>query len=643
MTITVRKGLIGAQDVNWYSAASPTFSRVTSTGGATTLTSVSATNIPYTQGTVYFSQNTVERAIRELGYRVFTLTTPNTFGFVDGTAGTSIQAVASNRFLAQGFARVVIPNGTYTAATPIQLPRKCWIFGNGRATIFRASSTIQTSRVFTISGSLGATNSNLGANATIGTQIVSVVAGSKFKSGDWVYISDGTNSEIQQIRDKSGNDLKTDGLLRQTYRSAATTKSVTLLYPAELVIDNVDIQLSSATQGYGIAATYLVRSEIGLNTRISGYSDAGVLLQKSAQNRVEPEIFSPVNVNAGKGIGVRLSNSMSNRLGGLRDGSTKDVSDKPTNWIFGVNYRGPAVASGISDPTAFWYRNNKPKLKYATYGSTTVVACPSSANAPSEVYINGRIYKNTGTILCDLSRTIKPTAATVGGLDRGPAVATKAYYLYGVPSRNPSATRQWDLFASAGTPSGGPTAAGTFPTWTMLGAVVTTSSPVGVTPFVQKGDSFKFNRTFDLLSRGSATLKGYRPTYTEVPQGGCIPVGANSIIANAWSDNALTTNGSACAFRFLPTDLISIPTPSTATGRYAIEVSCDRVGTVSDYYSSISKNNVEIPVDITNGRYTFGYYLRPQDHFSGGPLIANATFRFGVECAGFVMDRSLYK
>jgi hypothetical protein len=381
VSTVIRKGLIGKNDVNFYTAASPTFSRSTSSGGATTLTAVAATHLPLIQSAAsrYWTQNTVQRAVNEGISRYFSKQHSiatygggaavgehnKVFGFKNAVAATSIQAAASNQYKIDGFARVVIPEGTYTCATPIQLPRKCWIYGNGRGTVVRASSTIQTSRVFTISGSLGATTSNLAANATIGTQVVGVADGSKFTKDQWVLVSDSLNSEIQQIKSISSNDVTMNGVLLHTYRTAATVKNITLLYPAELVMDHLDIQLTSATQGYGVAATYLVRSYVGEEVRVSGAANAGVLVTTGAGNKIVPQIFKPSSVAAGKGYGVRLkTSSHNNQIGGVRDGTAKDVADGKSvaNWVFGTTWRGPAVASGLPDPIAFYYRNNKPQL-----------------------------------------------------------------------------------------------------------------------------------------------------------------------------------------------------------------------------------------------------------------------------------------
>lgn len=149
------------------------------------------------------------------------------------------------------------------------------------------------------------------------------------------------------------------------------------------------------------------------------------------------------------------------------------------------------------------YRGNKPALGYAKYGSTYVVTCTGSVTVPARVYINEVVYTNTGTVLCDMSRTKTPAAATVGGMDRGPAVATKAYYLYGVPSVSPTATRQWDLMASA--TCNAMTASATFPYWTLLGAL-STNTPVAVPKFSQSGDNFVFYKQNTIMSRGASNI-----------------------------------------------------------------------------------------------------------------------------------------
>lgn len=509
MTTTIRKGLIGKNDLKFYTAASPTFSRTTSTGGSTIVTAVAATHIPIVQSgaTTYYSASNVQRATSEIISRYFAMGHSiatysqgarvghhtNVFGFKNAAAATSIQAAASNQYRIDGTARIVIPDGTYTAATPINLPRKVWVIGNGRGTIVRASSTIQTSRVFSIAGTVGATQSALLANATIGTQVVPVTDGTKFSAGNWIILRDSKNVELQEIRSISGNDLTVNGVLRHTYRSAATIANASLVYPAEIHMDNFDIQLSSATQGIGVAATYAVRSFFGPNLRIKGYARAAVKLTTSEDNTINPDILGPSSVAAGKGYGVHLtSGSSDNRLGGARNGSTKDVSDGTgsKNWFWGPIFRGPSAASGISDPIAFWYRTRKPELMSLTYGSTVAVGCDAGTNNPAEAYINGSVYRNTGRIICDLSRTKTPSTATVGGMDRGPATATGAFYIYAVPSQNPSATRQFDLVASAGDPSSGPTASSTWPVWSYLGAV-NTGATVRLIPFSQSGDDFK--------------------------------------------------------------------------------------------------------------------------------------------------------
>lgn len=546
MAIVVNKGLIGKEDIRFYSAASPTYSRTTSTGGATTLHSMAATYVPVVQGAAsnYWTQNTVQRATTEVISRYFgiahstaTYTGQNpanvgehvsVFGFRNGAAATSIQAAASNAFLRDGVARIVIPKGTFTASTSILLPRKCFIFGNGRGTIIRASSTNQTSCVFRIAGTAGATNSNLSANATIGTQTVSVSNGALFHVDDWIEVQDSKNKELQQIKSIAANDLTVRGVLRHTYRSAATTKKATLIYPAEVVIDNLDIALSSATQGSGISATYMVRSHIGPDVQIRGFARAGFLGSQVEDSNIEPQIVNPSSTAAGKGYGVRLTNwSADNLIGGLRDGTTKEVSDGGAlrNMVWGTVFRGTYSMSGMHDPIAVWYRMRKPQLSYAAYGATTVVTCPASTNAPSEVWIDGHVYRNLGTVLCDLSRTKTPSQATVGGLDRGPATATRAYYIYAAPSQNPSATRQFDLFASSQSPATGPLASATWPAWSFVAPVIT-GATVRVIPFRQVGDrfyNFQFRRYISKTS-----VVAHQGTWKQVRQND-IPVGSRAI------------------------------------------------------------------------------------------------------------------
>lgn len=648
MSVTIRKGLIGKQDVNFYTSASPTFVRTTSTGGSTTLTAISATHIPLVQasGSRYFSQNTLQRAANELISRYFgvqhSTSTYNAgasvghhlqvFGYRNGFAATSLQAAASNQFLRDGSARIVVGTKTTTAATPIQLPRKCILIGNGRSTVFRASSTIQTSRVFSISGTAGATSQALGSAVSAGATQLAVSNGAQFVANGWVSIQAGLANELQKVRNVAGNNLNLFGRTRQRY----STATVKVIYPAELYLDNLEIQLSSATQGIGIAATYLVQSVIGPNVRIVGAAQAGVKAMRSDQNDLRPQIIDAKSLAAGKGYGVWLTQgSGANVVGGVRQYVKGDVADGSSNWnmVWGVQrqgYPGSAVASGIANPISLMYRMRKPELSYTSYSvsgtATNVVSCPADTNAPAEVYIDGQIYKNTGTTLCDLSRTKTPAAATIGGLDRGPATATRAFYIYAVPTQSPSATRQFDLVASTGDPASGLTASATFPQWSFLG-VVGTAATIRVMKFVQTGDYFGAwdGGAINVISRTSplsadATFKQVRHSL--------IPVGAKSIdlqVTAQWTALAVDAAFNGASADFAHGDAIN----------------------VSHYYDEINLSRAQ---DAGSGAQT-----RPalEKQIKGIPLNSNrffayrnttaASMDFTVRWRGFTIPRSSYK
>jgi hypothetical protein len=242
-------------------------------------------------------------------------------------------------------------------------------------------------------------------------------------------------------------------------------------------------------------------------------------------------------------------------VGGLRSGTTKDVADSKSvgNWFFGVNFSGPSIASGIANPIAFYYRNNKPQLGYATYGATVVVTCPASTDAPAEVYMNGRIYKNTGTVLCDLSRTIKPTAATVGGLDRGPASATHPYYIYATPTSNQSATRQWDLLASPDPPSGAITTHATFNVTSFLHCVMT-GATVALERFKQYGNDIKFERVspLDAWRLVSKPNPSTAQATWRIAKSGFTPVGCERVFVNVFHDSPNTVSQQTVSWYFGP-------------------------------------------------------------------------------------------
>lgn len=556
MSTTIRKGLAGKEDIRFYTAASPTFSRLTSYGNSTTMTPVSATHIPVIQSaaSLYWTQNTVQRALNEGISRYFKINHSTAtyaaggkvgdhykmMGFRNAVTATSIQAAASNEFLANGYAAIIIPAGTYTVATPIQLPRKTFLMGNGKNTIIRASSTIQTSRVFTIAGSVGATSQALAAAANAGATQLQVSNGAQFSQNGWLSIQAGTSNEEHQIRSIAGNNLNLFSRTRKRF----STATVKVIYPAEVHLDNMDIQLTSATQGVGVMATYMVYSTFGKGLRITGFAEYGIAAKRSDNNQFDMTCVNARSLAGGKGYGVFLTGgSGNNRLGGERQYTKDDCADGSSNWNeqWGVKkqgYQGSSAASGVMNPLAYWYRMRKPELSYTTYNpgtATTVVTCPASTTQPAEVFIDGQVYRNTGTILGDLSRTKTPATATVGGLDRGPAIATMAYHVYAVPTQSPSATRQWDLMISQQSPATGPTASATFPQWSWLGAV-NTGATVKLEKFVQSGDKFLVWNTIQQLVTLNSPMAA-QATWRKA-RSAIMPVGAKSaniIMDLAWN------------------------------------------------------------------------------------------------------------
>jgi hypothetical protein len=95
--------------------------------------------------------------------------------------------------------------------------------------------------------------------------------------------------------------------------------------------------------------------------------------------------------------------------------------------------------------------------------------------------------------------------------------------MYGVPSRLPTATRQWDLVASAGIPTTGPTASATYNCWSFLQAV-NTLSPVSVLKFSQNKDTVNNQMKYGFVFDAAPT--SFMATY-KVAALSMIPFGAN--------------------------------------------------------------------------------------------------------------------
>lgn len=547
MSITVKRGLIGKEDVNWYSAASPTFHRTDSSGNATERTSIGASQVPIMNATGYFSQSTVERAIQETISRYFGIKHSvatwdggalvghhqDVYGFANALAATSIQAAASRQFLEHGVACVVIPAGTHTAATRIHLPKNTFILGAGRRTIVRQNATNKTSAVFYAAGSIGATQSNITSNATVGCNHVNVVDGTKFSAGEWIKVADSHNSELQKILSIAGNTLTVEGKLRHTYRSAATVKGASIAYPAILFMDNMDVRVSDTTQGFCVAGTYIVQSSLGKNLRLSGAPVAAVKFHDSFNNRFECVTESPSALSPGYGVWL-TGESQDNELGGVGQGISRDVANGGNNYVWGRQYFGSSAASGVANPMAWWYRSHKPTTVCSLYGAGTAILVPASATNPAEVMINGRVYRNTSTIVCDPLRTITPQIATVGGMMRGPMVATQPLHMYAVPSMFPSATRQWTLMLDRQSPATGPTPAATYPHWSWLGAAISNGDS-GLHAYSQVGDDWiiRNSDSYELVNKRA--LFSSNATFIEVPVN-YIPVGAKQI--HLWSRSA---------------------------------------------------------------------------------------------------------
>jgi hypothetical protein len=291
-----------------------------------------------------------------------------------------------------------------------------------------------------------------------------------------------------------------------------------------------------------------------------------------------------------------------------------------------ANLTSCAATERISTP--FFYRMNKPQLSYALYGATYVVSCPASTDAPAEVYINGRIYSNTGTTLCDLSRTKTPATATVGGLDRGPATATKAYYIYGVPSQNPTATRQWDMVASA--THNTLTASATYPTWSWLGAV-SLGSPVAVLKFTQERDLVSIggkttDRRIVSVAPPAQFLATWRNAFSSnIPSG----ISGVDLQVEGYVSAGVSNIGGAVAVNHAD-DL----TATGATARY-ITIK-DTPGGALGAGVSVAHQGFAYARTRTNGKY-IGYRW--------GYVNAASATRSGytVILSGFGMNRALYK
>jgi len=638
MTINVKKGLISSEDIRHYTAASPTFYRGVYTGsGGTNITSLSATNIVLSNASFDWTVNNVERALNEImgryvskGHSTATYdagASPgdhiNVFGFKNGLAATSIQAAASNQYLAEGYARIVIPDGTFTQATPIALPRKTFIFGNGHDSVIRASSTIQTSRVFSVSGSIGATNSALIANATFSKTIVSVTDGTKFSADDWILIRDSKNSELNQVRSVSGNDLTMHTPARHTYRTAATVSHASIAYPAELHMDNLSLEMSSGTQGIGVAGTYLVRSVFGEGLRISGAEDAGIRLADSEHNTINAEITNAQTRTGGKGYGVHLSGeSQDNKIGGIRAGVNKDVSGGGAgNFQWGIKSGDLTAASGVCNPMGMWYRSNKPQLVWDNSGSTIRLACAANVNRETEVYIDGRPYRNAATAYCLLSSQASPTN-NVWGRTEATRYSGAIYHVYAVPKLSSSATKQFELIADTSGPATGPRF--NFPNWSWLGPVAL-GSPAHLIRFGQSGNDFHLDSSLgNFFTEGGnviaaqATVK-VSAVLTEIP----IMTNKSYVYARR-SEVALATSRTGGGG-----ELYSFVSPIAGSGLFGVRISGLVFGTGGIGISQSQESSGWVPTK----NQQIGY-------LNAGVA---ATGVVVCSCNGYSVDRSLYK
>lgn len=447
MSFTVRKGLIGTQDIKFYSSASPTFSRYSSSGGVTTATALGATHIPILNATGYFQTSNVERALNDLVTRYHSKEHSiatygqgagvgdhlEMMGFRNGFAATSIQAAASNMYLSEGAARIILPEGTITLATPIQLPRKTFIFGNGANTILRASSTVLTSRIFSISGQVGATNSALSANATANTSVVGVADGTKFDVDDWIILRAGSTGaaasmELHQIKSISGNDLTVHGRMINLFRSIATVAHASLVYPAELTMDNMTLKAYSTVQGIGVAATYLVNSKIGDQTFIYGAATNAALIKRSSYNNFEFNAYNQANTS---GYGVYLTeNSHSNRVTGRRIGVLKDVAtlNSKRNFVFGTTWNGTYSASNlegiIQATSSLLVKGNvtfatSGTINMANVGNVFMSAAGANDIRNAATRSNASVVGIGGVAISNSSATCNVTNTGVNGVDIG--------------------------------------------------------------------------------------------------------------------------------------------------------------------------------------------------------------------------------
>jgi hypothetical protein len=514
MAIVVKKGLIGKEDIRWYSAASPYFNREISSGGTTTVRSLSATCIPITNATSIarstWTANNVERALTEGITRYFGIdhtsaspkrgTHKNVFGFRPVSSGTSLQAVASNMYLEKGYARVVMDYaGATTAATSILLPRKCVLYGQGPYSKIRQNATTKTSALLRIHGTMGATSSILTCHATWKTNTVSVLDGTKFSKDQWVQIrsSAAGTAELHQIAGITGNTLTMrDQFLFHHHPVAGSAAS--LVYPAELILDDMRLEMNDAALGVGVSATYLTNSFFGKELTIADIPRSGIKMQYSQNNDIFSTFEYPRTANS-YGVHCATWTHKTCIVGGYRRGALLDTSNAHAtqNLAFGVQgaygYNashmngywfagGTARQVGRISSSGTWslagtlnitggltttakttlggagasvilmgatpvlmplmpyiYRKNKPQVKFGYYNSsagTACILCPGSTTAPTDVYIGGKIFRNKGTVICDPTREISPANATVGGRAKAgeTALATYPLYVYAVPT-----------------------------------------------------------------------------------------------------------------------------------------------------------------------------------------------------------------
>jgi len=253
---------------------------------------------------------------------------PSTGGTVDAHGLPGAQTISSN-FGAGVTKRVHLILGDSTFAvtnnTVITLPSGSTVSGTPGHTIFNKNGTGQ---VFTFTGTVTATATNLTAIVVSGAQTLTVAASAGFAVDDWVMINDntsdaggGTHSELAQVRSVPGGGV-TLTLKAGTVNAYTVNKSAT--FTASVVKMNVvkDVEVSGVTidrtgspadltGGGGMTCTYAVNCRFTQNT-VKNFDTNGIVFSYSyrgiAQDNWIGNSFDDLD-GGGKGWAIQVAQS----------------------------------------------------------------------------------------------------------------------------------------------------------------------------------------------------------------------------------------------------------------------------------------------------------------------------------------------